>query len=180
MEENLDKLVSDIKQTRNYETPPLHLWHPPLSGEIDIVIDKEGQWYHEGDAIKRASLIRLFASILRKEDDNEFYLVTPVEKWRISVALHPLRVTDVGRVQVEGKSILEVCLNTQRRVVISSQRALFMESAIDNVAAITLEHGLTALFSRAAWYRLVELGEEEGDAVVIKSGDYSFKLTAAP
>ena len=56
--------------------PPIHLWHPELSGDIDIIIRANGDWYHEGGLIKRQQLVKLFASILRRESDGEYYLVT--------------------------------------------------------------------------------------------------------
>ena len=74
---------------------PLHLWNPDYCGEVDMAIAADGTWFHEGVPIKRAELWQLFAGILRREDDGEYYLVTPVEKCRVSVALHPLIITDI-------------------------------------------------------------------------------------
>ena len=74
--------------------PPIDKWHPELSGDIDIVIKSDGRWIHEGGEIKRHKLVKLFASILRREDDDEYYLVTPVEKWRVTVEDLPLQIID--------------------------------------------------------------------------------------
>ena len=96
---HLDKLFSDLfayQQQSSNDLPPVHLWNPPLSGDIDIVIDREGRWFHEGDEIKRASLVKLFASILTCEGD-EYFLVTPVEKWRIKVDVAPLFAISASR-----------------------------------------------------------------------------------
>ena len=64
----MDDQLQDIEQQvgRNYDTPPLHLWHPELSGDIDIRIDTDGRWFHEGTLIERAAIVRVFASILRR------------------------------------------------------------------------------------------------------------------
>ena len=175
MGNDLDSLEQQVSGRRNFDAPPLHLWHPPLSGDIPIVIRADGSWYHDGGLISRESLVRLFASILRREDDGEYYLVTPGEKWRIEVELHPLIVTDVSSEEEGDSAVLYATLNTGKRVAIGSEHPLFLEPTVGDAAAIELDHGLTALFSRAAWYRLVELSDE-GDVV---SGDVRFSLVAA-
>jgi len=178
MEHQLQSIEGQIGQGRNYDNPPLHLWHPPLSGDIPIVIKADGSWYHDGGEIKRHSLVRLFASILRREEDGEYYLVTPGEKWRLAVELHPLMVTDVEAVGQGGEQILRVTLNTGKQVDIGEEHALFLEPAVGDIAAIELSHGLTALFTRAAWYRLVEMAEQQDGVAVVTSGGRIFRLEA--
>lgn len=161
---------------KNFDAPPLHFWHPPLSGEIPIRIAADGIWYHEGSRIAREAMVNLFASILRREADGEYYLVTPVEKWRIEVELHPLIVTDVNVVDAGGQRWLQATLNTGRRVTADEAHPIFLEKAVGNVAAIRLDHGLTGLFSRAAWLRLVEMAEEGEAGPVVASGPCRFCL----
>ena len=79
----LDTIAKQARPARNFDEPPLEQWRPALSGDIDIRIASDGSWYHEGEPIRRESIVRVFASILRREEDGEYYLVTPVEKWRI-------------------------------------------------------------------------------------------------
>jgi hypothetical protein len=161
---------------RNFESPPLHLWHPALSGDIPIRIAADGAWYHEGTVIQRDSLVRLFASILRREADGEYYLVTPAEKWRIEVELHPLIVTDITAAEGATGAVLQATLNTGRVVQVDSQHPLFLEPAVGNIPVLTLEHGLSALFSRAAWYRLAAMAQDRDGAPTLVSGDYRFRL----
>ncbi len=169
MADSLEDIEGQVPRKRNFDAPPLHLWHPELSGDIDINIATDGTWYHEGAPIERESLRNLFASILRREGDGEYYLVTPVEKWRIQVAMHPLVVVDVS----ESGTGLEATLNTGRKVVIGREYPLSAEPELDGVAVLALWHGLTALFSRSAWYRLVELADQQHR---VHSGDYSYSL----
>lgn len=169
MTDSLDDIEQQLGGNRNFDSPPLHLWHPELSGDIPIVITADGTWFHDGDPILRESLVQLFASILRREEDGEYYLVTPVEKWRLQVALHPLLVTDVSL----AEDSLELTLNTGKQVLVGDEHPLFLEPSRDNVAGVELWHGLTALFSRSAWYRLVEMVNSDG---VLRSGDYQFSL----
>jgi len=176
---DLESIERQVAEKRNFDSPPLHLWNPPLSGEIDIVIDAQGRWYHEGGRIEREALVRLFASILRREGDGEYYLVTPVEKWRIKVELHPLVVTDIEPDESAQEPSLQATLNTGRIVPIDDDHRLFLEPRVDNVAALELEHGLSALCTRAAWYRLVEMAQDGPQGKCVRSAGETFALTPA-
>ena len=90
---------------------PLEQWQPDYCGDIEMAIAADGTWYHEGIPIKRAELWQLFSGILRREADGEYYLVTPVEKCRVTVALHPLIITDVETVTEEDGPTLIATLN---------------------------------------------------------------------
>ncbi|MBE9537851.1 MAG: DUF1285 domain-containing protein [Proteobacteria bacterium] len=176
MSSELEKIEKQLGKGRNYGSPPLHLWHPELSGDIAIRIAADGKWFHEGTEIVRESIVRLFASILRREDDGEYYLLTPGEKWRIRVDLHPLLVIDVCWGEGEKKETLQATLNTGKIIDIDKQHPLFLEPRVENIAALELPHGLTALFSRNAWYRLVEMAEHRQDHAVVVSGGQSYIL----
>lgn len=176
MGDELEKVEKAAGSGRNFDRPPLHLWHPPLTGAIDIRIAADGTWYHEGAPIRREALVALFASILRREKDGEYYLVTPAEKWRIAVEVHPLIVTDVEPVEEGGALVLRAAINTGKTVEIGDSHPLFLEPAVGNIAAVRLWHGLAALFSRAAWYRLVEMAEVRDGVPTVVSGNYAFPL----
>ncbi|MCP4983690.1 MAG: DUF1285 domain-containing protein, partial [Gammaproteobacteria bacterium] len=79
----LNQLLRDIEKAESSSLARKD-WHPGHSGAIDIRIGSDGTWYHEGRAFQRESLIRLFASVLRKQDD-EYFLLTPAEKLSIRV-----------------------------------------------------------------------------------------------
>ncbi len=171
MNEQLEAIEKQVGK-RNFAAPPLHLWHPPLSGDIDIRIAPDGVWYHEGGKIARESIVRLFAALLRREDDGEYYLVTPAEKWRIQVEAHALVVIDAR----EEGDLLVLTLNTGREVTVGEKHPLFLDAALGGVAAVRLHHGLTAIFSRAAWVRLVDRYSDEGHVPALRSGAYAFAL----
>lgn len=176
---SLKPLATFVEGPRDYESPPLHLWHPPLSGDIPIRIDDQGVWYHDGAIIRRQSLVRLFASILRREADDEYYLVTPGEKWRISVESHPLMITDIDVVNRDGVEVLQATINTGARIDVGKLHPLFLDSTVGDIAVLRLSHGLTALCTRPAWYRLVELAEIRGEIAILKSGDFELQIPAA-
>jgi hypothetical protein len=176
MKAPIDSLAAQVKSGRDFESPPLHLWHPPLLGDIQIRIDSQGTWYHDGDVITRESLIRLFASILRREDDGDYYLVTPSEKWRIEVESHPLVIIDVDGLEVAGRQVLEAALNTGKRILVSEQYPLFLDPALGGIAALCLPYGLTALCTRPAWYRLLNLAIMQDARAILRSGEFEVSL----
>ena len=163
MEIELSHLEEQIPGKRNLDSPPLDLWDPELSGDIDIVINAAGEWIHQGGKIKRASIVNVFSKILRRESDGHYYLVTPGEKWRIQVELHPLIVVDIDCRGTGKSQTLEATLNNGKRLEIDATHPLSQEPLREMVAVVALEHGLSALFSRAAWYRLAEMIDAEGN-----------------
>ncbi|MFT4520219.1 MAG: hypothetical protein ACI9JM_002619 [Halioglobus sp.] len=179
MDKTLADIEAQITKKRDFDSPPLHLWDPPLSGDISIRITADGTWFHDGSKIEREALVRMFASILRREDDGEYYLLTPVEKWRIEVELHPLMVTDVETVAHEKGELLRVTLNTAKQFNIGPEHPLFLEPIVGGIAAVELPHGLSALFTRAAWYRLVGMADDGAGNACVHSGAYSFSLESS-
>ncbi|MEH6387702.1 MAG: DUF1285 domain-containing protein [Pseudomonas profundi] len=101
----LQSIPEPEQRTPRRAPAPVHLWNPPVSGELDMRIARDGTWVHEGTAITRKPLAQLFAGILRFDDDQRYYLVTPVERWAIQVEDAPfvvvaLEVGGEGREQV--------------------------------------------------------------------------------
>ena len=153
--------------------PPIERWSPAFCGDLDMEIRADGTWWHEGTAIKRPELVKLFASILRRESDGQYYLITPVEKVRIRVALHPLIVIDAEPLQGSNPEILILTLNTGGQIPLDANHSLAVEPAAGGAAFLSLDRGLTALFSRPAWYRLVDRLDDNG---ILHSGEQSFPL----
>lgn len=152
--------------------PPLDKWNPDLSGSIDIVIARDGQWLYEGKPIGREAIVRLFATILRREDDGHYYLVTPVEKWRITVEdapllAHSLQATGEGRDQV-----LSVTTNTGETIEIGEAHPLHVgayEGTEEPRPVVKLRYGIEARLVTAAYYDLADLVTEEnlaGETVI--------------
>jgi uncharacterized protein len=158
----LESLADQVAARRDFDSPPLNLWHPALSGDIPIRINTQGTWYHNGSRIEREALVRLFASILRREDDGEYYLVTPSEKWRVVVESHPLLVIDFDVLVAAG--------------VQSEKHPLFLDAAVGDTVALSLPFGLTAICTRSAWYRLVDLAESEDGRLTLRSGAFELSL----
>jgi len=83
-----DKAVKGLKQAElaaRAGLPPVEQWHPTRKHRIDMRIAADGSWYYQGSKITRAKLVKLFASILRRDDDGSYHLITPVEQAQIDV-----------------------------------------------------------------------------------------------
>src|SRR5215218_8579561 len=77
-------------ETTRKGPPPVEKWNPPYCGEIDMRIAADGTWFYNGTPIGRPALVRLFASVLRRDPDR-FVLVTPVERLGVTVEDAPFQ-----------------------------------------------------------------------------------------
>ena len=168
--------------------PPVERWHPELEGEIDIRIDRDGTWQHEGTPIGRQPLVRLFASILRKEGDCH-YLVTPEEKLKIQVEDAPLLAVDCEVAKADpaqgegrgGRATQEILLRTFTDDVVrlDADHPIWMEEGPQGPRPYAhIRNGLNALIARSLYYRLVDLGEESQGHLWLASGGERFDLGA--
>jgi uncharacterized protein len=154
----LEAVIAAAKQAPGRGLPPVHLWNPAHCGEIDIVIKKDGLWFHEGSPIGREALVRLFSTVLRKDPDG-FHLVTPVEKMKITVEDAPfiaVRVDQIGET-------LKFLTNVGDEVEAGPENEIRVE--MDPATGtprpyLHVRRGLEALISRPVFYELVELAKE--------------------
>lgn len=160
-------------------SPPIHLWQPELSGEIDIVIKSNGDWIHEGSKIERAALVKLFASILRREKDNHYYLVTPVEKWRLRVEDIPLLIIDMEVLSQDNHDQQIVfTTNVDTMVLLTKVNGLTIEldQKQQPKPIVALDNNLQAKINRAVYYRLVDIATRSDNKLVVLSDGYWFEL----
>jgi hypothetical protein len=142
--------------------PPVHLWNPEVCGDIDIVIRRDGLWLHEKTPIGRKELVRLFSTVLRKDPDG-YWLVTPVEKMRITVEDAPFRAV---RVDCEGGG-LHFLTNVEDEVTAGPENRIRVETdpaTGEPAPYLHVRRGLEARIDRAVFYELVELAEERDSA----------------
>ncbi len=155
----LESLAAALGKQRG--PAPVHLWDPPFCGDLDMRIKADGSWHYLGTPIGRPAMVRLFASVLKRERDG-YFLVTPVEK--------------VG-IKVDDVPFLAVEMETQG---MGADRALIFRTNVDDVVRCDAEHALRfepeagtggtkpyihirrdlwALVTRALFFDLVALGE---------------------
>ena len=182
---SLAELMTALEDTEGGQRP-VETWNPSYCGEMDMVIKADGSWWHEGSPITRRALVDLFASILRKDEDGETYLVTPVEKIKIDVERgHFVAV----RVDVEGEgSAQRIFFTTNLDEVIEAGEAhpIRVETDTDTMEPapyVTVRGRLEASLNRPVFYELVENAVErdtpEGKQLGIWAGGQFFPLGPA-
>lgn len=174
-------LLAQAQAAAQKGPPPVHLWNPPYCGEMDLRIARDGTWFHEGTPIGRAPLVRLFASILKLEE-GRFYLVTPVEKLGIQVEDAPFLVVDFRVEQGEAGQALTFTTNVGDEVTAGPGHPMRMgqDPASPNPAPyVMVRRGLEARVDRKSFYRLIELGETEGEWFGLRSQGSFFPVIRA-
>jgi hypothetical protein len=108
--------------------PPVDKWNPSHCGDSEMRIARDGTWYHQGSPIGRQAMVRLFSTILRREEDGRFVLVTPVEKLDIAVEDAPFVAVEL-RAEGSGETMsLAFRLNTGDVVVAGPEHPLRFEA----------------------------------------------------
>lgn len=170
-----------LSESNDRALPPVEQWNPPLTGDIDIRIAADGTWFHEGEPIQRAALVRLFSSVLWREGE-QYFLVTPVEKVRIQVDDAPLVVTQL---EVEGEDeAQQIFLTTLTgdRFPLDGDHPLRIDYSTGEEPRpyVRVRRNLEALIHRNVFYSLVDLAVEQpisrGVQMVLKSHGVDFVL----
>ena len=171
---SLDKLSKQL--TPNKKLPPVELWDPPYCGEIDLVIKADGSWFYNGTIFKRMALVKLFASVLKREN-NDYFLVTPVEKVKITVEDAPFLLTqwqwlDDTHCTISASTNLDDAfeINKEHPVIINKRGELY----------VTVRRNLTAKVHRNVYYQWANIAQEystdNGTELVLTSSGYTFSL----
>jgi hypothetical protein len=147
--------------SRGKGPPPVERWNPPFCGDIDMRIDQDGTWFYNGTPIGRPALVKLFASVLRK-DPERYVLVTPVERVGIAVADVPFLAVEMAVTGIGETRQIAFRTNVDDLVEVGPEHPLrFDRDGGDGVKPYVLVRGgLWARLTRALTYDLIELGEE--------------------
>lgn len=157
----LEGLTQAARTAGTKGLPPVHLWNPPFCGDLDMRIAGDGTWFYLGTPIGRPALVRLFSTVLKRED-GKYFLVTPVEKVGIRVDDVPFLAVEM---QQDGEGVdrtLSFRTNVDDWVTCDADHPLRFEMAADGglTPYLHVRADLWAKVTRAIYYDLVELGEE--------------------
>lgn len=142
--------------------PPVEQWSPPHCGHSDMRIAADGTWFHQGSPIGRPEMVRLFSTILRREPDGDFVLVTPVEKLTIDVDDAPFVAVELASEGEGQKRRLAFRLNTGDLLVADADHALAMRGEGEEARPyLHVRGGLEALVARPVYYELAHLALDD-------------------
>ncbi len=176
----LDTLVKNIKLTDNEvekgnaSGAPVHLWNPAFCGELDLTIEEDGAWVYNKTPIGRQKLVKLFASVLKREE-GDYFLVTPVEKMAISVKDVPFIAVEMHVSNLDNQQIISFTTNVGDRIEASAENSLrFPKQKNEETLKpyLKIRHSginkLEAKLSRSVYYELANYIETHS----IEGSDY--------
>lgn len=169
---SLPEIVRLVEERR---LPPVDQWNPTHCGDSEMRIARDGTWFHQGSPIGRAAMVRLFSTVLRRETDGGFVLVTPVEKLTIEVEDAPFIATEM-KAEGQGRAArLAFQLNTGDLVTAGPEHALRLAEGADGPRPyLHVRGGLEALVARPIYYELAEraLAGDDGTPGIWSDGAF--------
>jgi hypothetical protein len=132
-------------------------------GDLDMRIARDGTWFYRGSPISRPRLVKLFASVLRREEDGSYWLVTPVERGRVAVEDVPFLAVEVNSEGTGRGRRLSFRTNLDEIVAAGPKRPLRVEATAKGEPApyVLVRPGLEARLNRPVFYELVDLADAE-------------------
>ncbi|WDE03008.1 DUF1285 domain-containing protein [Thalassomonas viridans] len=175
---SLEKISTQLKlSSAEQKLPPVELWDPPYCGEIDIVIKEDGSWYHNGTVFKRQKLVKLFASVLKKEGD-EYFLVTPVEKVKITVEDAPFILSQWSWGQGGEYGEMQLATTLGDEFILGHDHPLHIGD--NGCLYVTVRRNLMAKVHRNVFYQWADIAKERktssGTELVLPCGSYELVL----
>ncbi|WP_340586708.1 DUF1285 domain-containing protein [Erythrobacter alti] len=168
-------LAEVAEQVAARQLPPIASWDPPEAGDSKMRIASDGRWFHDGGEITRPAMMRAFASLLRREDDGRYWLVTPHYKQSIEVE-------DAAFVAVDLKAdggALTFRLNTDELVIAGADNPLRAEGDPESPAIyLAVRNGCEARLDRSTWMQLAEIALAN-DRLEVESQGANFSLVPA-
>ncbi len=169
---SLNSLIDQLKQQKS--RPDLSQWHPSYCGEIDIVIKADGQWFYQGTPFKRQRLVKLLSSVLLKEQ-NDYFLITPVEKIKITVEDAPFVLTQ-WQWSSGAETEMVVSTNVDDTFILNSEHPVRLTA--DDKLYVTVRDNLEARVHRNVYYQWIELAQSNVNGqyieLLLQSGDATF------
>ncbi|ETX28540.1 DUF1285 domain-containing protein [Roseivivax isoporae] len=157
-------IAAHARAAKGRGLPPVHKWNPPFCGDLDMRIARDGTWFYQGSPIGRIELVRLFSSILKREN-GKYFLVTPAEKVGITVEDAPFVATDF-EVEGDGETqVLTFVTHVGDRAAAGPDHPIRVERDPETGEPspyVLIRHDLEALIDRKSFYRLAEIGAHHG------------------
>jgi hypothetical protein len=163
-----------------HRLPPVDRWNPQYCGHSGMRIGRDGTWYHEGEPIRRPAMVRLFATVLRREPDGRHMLVTPVEKLEIDVEATAFRAVEMTSEGEGERRRVALRLDSGDGLFVGPDHPLAVIATEQGPSPrVLVRHGLEAELTRPVYYELAEFAITEGhDPPGVWSDGAFFALSA--
>jgi hypothetical protein len=159
-----ESIAASASEVGKRGLPPVETWNPPFCGDLDMRIARDGTWFYLGTPIGRAGLVKLFSSIIRKDDDK-YFLVTPVEKVGIIVDDAPFVAIDFNATGAGEDQVLSFETNVDDTFTAGPDNPIRVayDDAGEPSPYVLVRRNLEALIDRKSFYRLVDIGAHKDD-----------------
>ncbi|MDG1732384.1 MAG: DUF1285 domain-containing protein [Thalassotalea sp.] len=154
---SLEAITKQLKAL-NQSIPPVELWDPPYCGEMDIVIKANGDWFYNGSIINRLRLVKLFASVIKKEQD-EYFLVTPVEKIKITVEDQPFIINNWQWLEGLSPATMQLTSNLDDSILLCDEHPMICDA--EGNLSVKIRRNLYASIHRNVFYQWIEIAKEQ-------------------
>lgn len=157
---SLEKIAGQLKGLKT-KVPPVEQWNPPYCGEMDLIIKGDGTWFYNGTPFKRPALVKLLASVLKREGDD-YFLVTPVEKIKITVEDAPFVITQ-WQWQDDAKQVMVLATQLDDELMLGEQHPL--EVRADGEFYVCVRRNLWGRVHRNVYYQWIEEAQTSADGL---------------
>ena len=152
---SISKIQKNLEGYNNF--PPVELWNPALCEGQEFYIDREGDWFYNKSPIKNKKLLNLFSTVLRK-DENEYFLVTPVEKVPVKVELAPYKIIDF---EVNDEKV-QLITNLNFQFILDKTNTTRLINHNDSlIPLVNVRSNIEGFFNRNTYYKLVDMALEK-------------------
>jgi hypothetical protein len=151
-----------MARLQDKKLPPVDKWNPDFCGDIDMRIARDGTWYYMGSPIGRKRMVKLFSTVIRRDDDK-YFLVTPVEKLGIIVDDAPFTAVEADIYEPGPGQSVVFRTNVDDEVIAGPDHPIRVEIDPDTAEPspyVLVRKNLWALIARSVFYQLVDAGEE--------------------
>ena len=175
----LEQLVEHAQQLPAYD---LDAWQPEFNGDMDIVIAADGTWYHQGSAIVKTKIVQLFGRLLQRQKNGDYWIITPVEAFRITVEDLPFVIVAADHVHQKGIDLWQFTSNTgdQINLLEENQLVVTYDSEQQPQPQLCVRDGLWARINRSVFYQLALACEvvetTQGECAELTSGPHRYYI----
>lgn len=171
-----DQLGPNSTVSGEFRRAPVAQWQPQHCGKMDLKIDRQGIWWHEGKPIRRASLVKVLASVLTYEED-QWCLKSPIEKMYIEVEDAPFVITDFDLID-RGIALMT---NVGETCILEAPWRLTLDPDGEWRPWIELHEMIGARLSRPLLLRLIDEALTQnpnptGDTLFLEAADFALAL----